>query len=92
MMRRATRRSLDAALDGIENALGGEETLSAGAPRPEPRRDSTWWGWGRTDSRPELSEAARALLARELGELESDEPGSSWPTSSCRRPKSFPTG
>lgn len=26
MMRQATRRSLDAALDGIENALGGEET------------------------------------------------------------------
>jgi alkyldihydroxyacetonephosphate synthase len=34
------------------------------------RRDSVWWGWGRTDDRPGLGEAARRMLSEELGELE----------------------
>lgn len=35
----------------------------------ELRRDTVWWGWGRSDGRPELSASARRLLAEELGEL-----------------------
>lgn len=31
------------------------------------RRDSAWWGWGRAENRPTLTEAQRALVAAELG-------------------------
>ncbi len=34
------------------------------------RRDSVWWGWGRTSPRGELPGGARALLEAELGELQ----------------------
>lgn len=34
------------------------------------RRDSAWWGWGRTGDRPALGPGARELLAGELGPLE----------------------
>ncbi|HKJ35172.1 MAG TPA: FAD-binding oxidoreductase, partial [Solirubrobacterales bacterium] len=34
------------------------------------RRDSVWWGWGRTDDRPSLGEAAREMLSAELGRIE----------------------
>lgn len=43
--------------------------MSERAARVEPRRDSVWWGWGRQGDRPELGEAARRLLERELGDL-----------------------
>lgn len=33
------------------------------------RRDSCWYGWGRTEDRPELGSQAGAMLADELGEL-----------------------
>ncbi len=31
------------------------------------RRDNAWWGWGRSEGRPELPAAARQLIAAELG-------------------------
>jgi len=35
-----------------------------------PRRDSKWWGWGDPTVRPELDEAALAMLGERLGELQ----------------------
>ncbi len=35
-----------------------------------PRRDTSWWGWGDPAVRPELDEAALAVLRERLGELE----------------------
>jgi len=35
-----------------------------------PRRDASWWGWGDPSIRPELDEAARAVLRERVGELE----------------------
>ena len=32
------------------------------------RRDSVWWGWGRTDGRPTLGAGAKQMLTEELGE------------------------
>lgn len=34
-----------------------------------PRRDSKWWGWGDPGVRPELDEAALAMLRERLGDL-----------------------
>lgn len=34
------------------------------------RRDSAWWGWGRSENRPALGEAQRALVAEEIGSTE----------------------
>ncbi|MGI8726908.1 MAG: FAD-binding oxidoreductase [Solirubrobacterales bacterium] len=36
----------------------------------ELRRDTVWWGWGRTEDRPSLGDGPRAMLADRLGELE----------------------
>lgn len=38
------------------------------------RRDSAWWGWGRTENRPALGDGARQMLAEELGKTEGGEP------------------
>jgi alkyldihydroxyacetonephosphate synthase len=35
-----------------------------------PRRDTNWWGWGDPAVRPELDEAALAVLRERVGELE----------------------
>lgn len=34
------------------------------------RRDSAWWGWGRSEDRPTLSDAARAMVREQLGATE----------------------
>ena len=69
MMRRATGRTLTAALDGSSTPSRAPDARGGGADAPGAAGDGAtkWWGWGDGRAPPALPEAAVALLRERLG-------------------------